>query len=99
MVNIIHRAITLASKNSICETCNVLTGESVTIDELAEQMMKILDVKVEVNYQSLATGDPEQSNGSTKKMVKLFTVKLNKLTKLNNGLMDTVQYILRDIEI
>ena len=99
VVNIIHRAINLASKNSICETCNVLTGESVTIDELADQMMKILDLKVGVNYHSLAAGDPKQSNGSTKKMIKLFKVELKKFTKLNKGIMDTVQYILRDIEI
>ena len=95
-VNIIYRAIVLASKNSICEASNVLTGESVTIDELAEKMMKIIDVKVEANYQSLATGDPEQSDGSTEKMVKLFTVELNKFTKLNNGLVDTVQYFLNE---
>jgi hypothetical protein len=59
-------------------------------------MMKIIDVKVEANYQSLATGDPEQSDGSTEKMVKLFTVELNKFTKLNNGLVDTVQYFLNE---
>ena len=96
VVNIIYRAIVLASNNSICETSNVLTGESVTIDALAEQMMNIINVKVEANYQSLAIGDPEQSDGSTEKMVKLFTVELNKFTKLNNGLVDTFQYILNE---
>ena len=96
VVNIIYRAIVLASNNSICETSNVLTGESVTIDELAEQMMNIINVKVEANYQSLAIGDPEQSDGSTEKMVKLFTVELNKFTKLDNGLVDTFQYILNE---
>ncbi len=95
-VNIIYRAIVLASNNSICETSNVLTGESVTIDALAEQMMNIINVKVEANYQSLAIGDPEQSDGSTEKMVKLFTVELNKFTKLDNGLVDTFQYILNE---
>ena len=99
VVNVIFRAISIASKNSICETSNVLTGESVTIDKLAELMMKIIDVNVEINYQSLPLGDPKQSNGSTKKMVKLFTVELNKFTKLNNGLMDTVQCILNDIKL
>ena len=58
--------------------------------------MKIIDVNVEINYQSLPLGDPKQSNGTTKKMVKLFTVELNKFTKLNNGLVDTVQYILNE---
>ena len=96
VVNIIHRAITLASKNSICEISNVLTGESITIDELAEKMMKIIDVNVEVNYQSLPAGDPAQSNGSSKKMTKLFTVELDKLTKLDKGLVNTVQFFLKE---
>ena len=96
VVNIIHRAITLASKNSICEISNVLTGESITIDELAEKMMKIIDVNVEVNYQSLPVGDPAQSNGSSKKMTKLFTVELDKFTKLDKGLVNTVQFFLKE---
>ena len=96
VVNIIYSAIILASKNSICEISNVLTGESITIDELAEKMMKIIDVNVEVNYQSLPVGDPAQSNGSSKKMTKLFTVELDKFTKLDKGLVNTVQFFLKE---
>jgi UDP-glucose 4-epimerase len=96
VVNIIYSAIILASKNSICEISNVLTGESITIDELAEKMMKIIDVNVEVNYQSLPAGDPAQSNGSSKKMTKLFTVELDKFTKLDKGLVNTVQFFLKE---
>ena len=96
VVNIIYSAIILASKNSICEISNVLTGESITIDELAEKMMKIIDVNVEVNYQSLPVGDLAQSNGSSKKMTKLFTVELDKFTKLDKGLVNTVQFFLKE---
>jgi UDP-glucose 4-epimerase len=94
VINIIYHAITLASKSSICETSNVLTGKSVTIDELAEKMMKIIDVRVKVNYQSLAVNDPERSNGSSKRMVRIFRVSPNNFTKLDNGLMSTIKYIL-----
>ena len=94
VINIIYLAINLTSKNSICETSNVLTGKSVTIDELAKKMMKIIDVKVKVSYQSLALGDPEQSYGSSEKMVRLFKVKPNNFTKLDNGLMSIVKHIL-----
>ncbi len=94
VVTIIYSAITLASRNSICETSNVLTGESLSIDELAEKMIKTIDAKVEINYQSLPLGDPEQSNGSAKKMSKLFKVDPKKLVKLDNGLVSTLRSIL-----
>ena len=96
VVNIIYSAIILASKNSICEISNVLTGESITIDELAEKMMKIIDFNAEINYQSLPLGDPAQSNGSSKKMTKLFKIELDKFTKLDKGLVNTVQFFLKE---
>tara|TARA_B100000795_G_C22806825_1_gene445594 strand:+ start:6919 stop:7917 length:999 start_codon:yes stop_codon:yes gene_type:complete len=94
VVNIIYSAVNLASKNSICEVSNVLTGESITIDELAKKMIKIIDAKVEVKYQNLPLGDPEKSNGSSKKMTRLFNVKPDKFVKIDNGLFLTVESIL-----
>ena len=96
VVNIIYSAIILASKNSICEISNVLTGKSITIDELAEIMMKIIDFNAEINYQSLPLGDPAKSNGSSKKMTKLFKIELDKFTKLDKGLVNTVQFFLKE---
>jgi UDP-glucose 4-epimerase len=96
VVDIIYRAILLTLKNSICEVSNVLTGRSVTINDVAEQIMDIIDIRVNINYKSLGAGDPEQSNGSTKKMTKLFTTDVDKFTNLDRGLIDTVQYILND---
>ena len=93
VTNVIYRAITLASKNSICETINVLTGNSITIDELAERMMNIIDVKVKINYKRLAAGDPEQSNGSNQKMAKLFKIEPNNFMNLDDGLLSTLKYL------
>jgi len=96
VVNIIYRATVLASKKTICEISNVLTGDSITIDKLAEKMINIIDVNVELNYQSLPLGDPAQSNGSTKKMTKLFEIELDKFTKLDKGLENTVHFFLKE---
>ena len=93
VVGVIYRAIILASNNSICEVCNVLTGESITIDELAKKMIKITGVKIDINYQSLNAGDPKQSDGAIMKMLKLCSVDLSKFTKLDDGLMYTIKYI------
>jgi UDP-glucose 4-epimerase len=93
VIKTIYRAINRASENIVCEVSNVLTGQSVTIDYLVDQMMSIVDVKVEKNYQDLPTGDPEQSDGTTEKMVELFNVKLDDFTKLDEGLVETIKFI------
>lgn len=93
VVDIIYKAIILSSKNSICEVCNVLTGESITIDKLAIKMMKIVDTNVEVDYKNLPAGDPAQSNGSPKKMNRFFGIELDNLTKIDKGLLNTIQFL------
>jgi hypothetical protein len=78
--------------------CNVLTGSSVTIDYLANQMIDIVPVEVEKNYKNLSTGDPEKSDGTTDKMVELLKVKLNDFKKLDEGLIETIQYIRNEVK-
>lgn len=89
--NIIYRAITLVSTNKICEVSNVLTGCSITINDLAKKMMKVFNLKVAVNYEELGKGDPEQSSGSCNKMIRLFEVNPDKFIKLNHGLSSTIK--------
>ncbi len=50
----------------------MLTGSSVSIDELVFMLSKDLNVDVDKTYQDLPEGDPEQSNGTTDKMVRLL---------------------------
>ena len=96
VAKVIYSAINVATSSSICEISNVLTGNSVTINELAQQMIVITKAEVELQYKSLPLGDPKQSNGSSIKMAKLFKVNPNNFTKLNNGLLSTIQYILKE---
>ena len=93
VVECIYRAIKLTTGKTICEVSNILTGTSVTIDALADQMMDVVGVQVEKNYKELPAGDPEQSDGTSNKMQQLLSVDLNRFTTLGQGLIDTVRYI------
>ena len=93
VVDIIYRAMMLTNDNVICEVCNVLTGKTLSINDLAEKMMDITKIKVDINYRKLPEGEPINSNGSYKNMIKLFRVQPEKFTKLNIGLMSTFEHI------
>mgnify|MGYP003682605265 CR=1 FL=1 len=93
VIDIIYRSIMLSSKKPVCEQINVLTGNTVTIDELASQLMKETSKSVEKNYNPLPVGDPEKSNGTTEKMVELLNVDLKQMVTLEEGLIETVEFI------
>ena len=93
VVDVIYRAVKVVSKKTICEVSNVLTGESVTINDLADQMMNIVGKKVRKEYQDLPIGDPKQSDGTTRKMASLFYIELDNLIQLKGGLEETIKFI------
>jgi UDP-glucose 4-epimerase len=93
VVNVIWQAIDFASKNTVCEISNVLTGKTVTIDYLADKMMDLIGIKVSKKYQELALGDPEKSDGTVGNMVKLFSTNIESFTKLQIGLKKTILHI------
>jgi len=93
VVGVIYRAIKVASENTICEVSNVLTGRSITIDNLANQIMGIVGKKVEKKYQNLPIGDPDQSDGTTQQMAALFDIELSSFSKLKYGLLETIEFI------
>ena len=56
-------------------------------------MMEITKIKVGINYKNLPEGEPINSNGSDKNMIKLFRVQPKKFTNINKGLISTVKHI------
>ena len=96
VVNTIHRAVIFASKKAVCEVSNVLTGKSVTIDHLADQMMDVVGIDVNKTYQELSIGDPEQSDGTVEGMVRLFSIEISRFLELREGLQETIQFIKSD---
>jgi UDP-glucose 4-epimerase len=93
VVDSIYRSVVVSTQRVVCEQVNVLTGKTVSIDDLATQLMNEIKVNVEKKYQPLQVGDPEASNGTTEKMVKLLNANLEKMTSLEDGLAETVEFI------
>jgi len=93
VVSTLESAIYLASTSVICEVSNVLSGTSVSIDNLSNQIMNVTGEKVDTVYKPLPSGDPEQSDGTVAKMARLFGIKVDMLCKLSVGLNKTIRYI------
>jgi len=93
VVDIIFKSIVIVSNTALCEQINVLTGQSVTIDELANILIKKIGVDVNKKYQELPLGDPGQSNGTTKKMVNLLKADLSDMVPIDSGLSETINFI------
>lgn len=89
----IYKAVGLAAHAPLCDVVNVLTGSSISIERLAQQLSGIFGKDPEKIYSPLPPGDPEKSAGTTAKMCRTFGVGLNAFTPLGLGLQDTVSSI------
>jgi hypothetical protein len=78
---------------NICEQINILTGSSVSIDELVNLLSKEIDVVVNKTYSDLPKGDPEQSLGTTDKMLRLLGTDLEGMEQISNGLHKTIKFL------
>jgi UDP-glucose 4-epimerase len=93
VVNCLYRSLKVCLASSTCEQINVLTGSSVSIDELVIMLSKDINVDVDKTYQALPEGDPEQSNGTTGKMVRLLRADLHGMVRIEVGLSETIKFI------
>jgi len=90
------RAMQLIHDNLLCDTVNVCTGKSITIDELLDFIVRIIGKKPEVVYKQLPAGDPEKSSGTYKKMVRLLGISLKEIAGIEEGLKETTEYYQRE---
>jgi UDP-glucose 4-epimerase len=93
VVNCLYRSLEVCLASSTCEQINVLTGSSVSIDELVIMLSKDIMVDVDKTYQDLPEGDPEQSNGTTDKMVRAMGIDLHGMVRIMEGLSKTIKFI------
>tara|TARA_B100001250_G_C19808726_1_gene794729 strand:- start:1125 stop:2051 length:927 start_codon:yes stop_codon:yes gene_type:complete len=75
-----------------CFVCNVLTGESITIDDLVKKLSVILNIKPKCIYRKLPLGDPERSAGNVMLMEKLLQINVDNFIKINDGLKKTIKW-------
>ncbi len=78
-------------ENSVSTFSNLLTGNSISIDELANILIDLTGNHVEKLYQELPPGDPEASLGSIDRMQEYLN--LGKVTELENGLHQVLAWM------
>jgi UDP-glucose 4-epimerase len=79
-------------KEPVCTVANVLTGRSITIDELLLILQSLIPNQSKVSHVDLPPGDPEKSGGSINKMTSLLAVKPSDMVSLQQGLEETIRY-------
>ena len=64
----IINSINITNTNILCEQVNVLTGKTISVDNLANMLIKEIGVKADKEYHNLSKGDPQKSEGTIRKM-------------------------------
>lgn len=93
VVNCIYKAYQYLLENKAAKVANVLTGKSISIDELVVNISGIMGVKPVCNYRELSAGDPESSLGSTVLMESLLNVNTANFVDIESGLKETIAYM------
>lgn len=93
VVHCIYTAYQYLLINPSAKVANVLTGKSISIDELVKYIAELMNVNPVCNYQELPAGDPESSLGSTELMETLLQVKGSSFINIREGLKQTIEYI------
>ena len=93
IAEVISRSVQLVSKTKMFETVNVLTGTSVSIDSLADKIIKLVNSTSNKVYKELPIGDPLESNGTVTKLSRLLDISSSDFINLDSGLEMTINYI------
>ena len=96
VVMCIIAAMNKALKSNICQQINVLTGKSYSINFLAEEISRITNKKLNIEYKDLPKGDPVKSDGTVMKMEKILNINSDTFTSFSAGLSKTIDYIKAD---
>ena len=89
------KAMTKLQNDSFCSVLNVGTGISCTIDDLLLTIQQIMNATPEVIRKNLPKGDPERSSGNYEKLEKFLQTDLSPFIALNEGLRETISYIIK----
>ena len=93
VASVIYKSIQIASQRKTCEVINVLTGKITSIDKLAQIISRKLNFEAKKIYKPLSKGDPLKSDGTTSKMEIFLDIDTTELTKIDEGLEKTINFI------
>ena len=83
--------------NNFCDSINLGTGKSITINNLLEIIASILNVNPQKNVKELPDGDPEISSGTYNKIKEVLNIDISTFQGLDDGLFETIKYIKKDL--
>jgi len=90
VAEVIVQAVYTTSSKILSDAVNVLTGKSVSIDSLADNLIEITGSCSEKIYHELPVGDPMESNGTVAKLPLLLNIMPSGFISLQLGLKSTV---------
>ena len=90
VADVISQAVQVKSGKKMSDSVNVLTGTSVSIDCLADNLMEIVNSSSDKVYSALPVGDPMESNGTIAKLPRLLNMIPSDFVTLDKGLKMTV---------
>jgi len=93
VVQCIYKSYQYLLTNNSAKVSNVLTGKSISIDELVENLSSLMNKQPERVYQPLPQGDPVSSLGSIENLEMLLGVKCSDFVSIDDGLRETINFM------
>ena len=90
VADVISKAVHVTSSKKISDFVNVLTGKSISINSLANNLIDIIGSSSEKIYHELPVGDPMESNGTIAKLPRVLNMIPSDFISLQKGLKLTV---------
>jgi len=87
----IYKALICCKEKKMNSTINVLTGKSISIDYLADILIKALSPSSKKKYCEYIAGDPLKSEGSINRLTCDLEMDISRFIQLEEGLKKTIQ--------
>ena len=93
VINLMIKSMNKIQKRKNFEIFNLGSGSSITIETLFNLIKKRLGSNPKIIRRKLEKFDPKKSSGSFNKLFKFFNLRKNYFTKIEDGLIRTIDYI------
>jgi UDP-glucose 4-epimerase len=91
VADVLYESMVKLSKKSFCDTLNVGTGVSISIDELLSIILDLVRASPKIIRKELPDGDPKISKGTYKKIKNILNINIDEFVDLKHGLNQTLQ--------
>ena len=92
IIDSLIESMKVVHKKNICDSFNVGTGISISIDFLFLTLTKILKINPKMVRKNLSKSDPERSSGTYNKIKNILNMDVKDFNSLELGLINTCEY-------